>query len=167
MGASTLKMQSQDDWDIGRKLAARSTGAERSGVPNISDTERIEHKVICTVISGHTHHGIRIGQRERSSIYDIEDLNNQCDEVFIGGTPTEIEFELQLIARAPNNSGICKCCLSVLPAGTSDAPTEQETLLDLEFDASSQEALHFHIASSHFDSHSSYSVEMHWVLRPK
>eukprot|EP00425_Heterocapsa_triquetra_P013877 CAMPEP_0195127326 /NCGR_PEP_ID=MMETSP0448-20130528/136754_1 /TAXON_ID=66468 /ORGANISM="Heterocapsa triquestra, Strain CCMP 448" /LENGTH=66 /DNA_ID=CAMNT_0040165057 /DNA_START=21 /DNA_END=218 /DNA_ORIENTATION=+ len=66
-------MQSQDDWEIGRKSR---TG---SSVPNITDNEKIDHKVVCAVISGHMRHGIRIGQHERSSIYDIEELYGQCD----------------------------------------------------------------------------------------
>lgn len=160
-GSSWKAMQSQDDWEIGRK--------PRSGipVPNISDQEKIDHKVICAVISGHMQHGIRIGQRQRSSIYDIDDINNQCGEemVCIGGTPTEIEFELQLTAQAPNHCGICQCALAVLPAGAPDYPSkDQDTLMEIAFDASSEEALHFRISSSHFDSNSSYSVEMSWVF---
>jgi len=166
--ASTLKTmqsQSQDDWEIGRK-PLRSGGP--AGVPNISDAEKIDHKVICAVISGHMHHGIRIGQRERSSIYDIEDMSIQStDEVCIGGTPTEVEFELQLTAQAPNPGGICQCRLAVLPAGAPYMPTEKENLMNLAFDASSEEPLHFHISSNHFDSNSSYSVALNWVLRPR
>jgi len=165
--SSTLKtMQSQDDWEIGRKHAVRSTS--NAGMPNITDPEKIHHKVICAVISGHMQHGIRIGQRERSSIYDIEDMNNQCgDEVPLGGTPTEVEFELQLTTQAPNHCGICQCNLAVLPAGAPSNPTKEDRLLDLTFDASCEESLHFHIASIYFDFNSVYSVEMNWVLRPR
>lgn len=164
---STLKtMQSQDDWDIGPKLTVRPVRPDCS-VPNISDNAQIDHKVLCVVISGHMRHGIRIGRRERSSIYEIEDLcnNNQCgDEVCcVGGTPTEIEFELQLSAQAPNNFGICHCGLAVLPSGSHN---DDDTLFEIPFDASSEEPLYFHITSNHFDSNSSYSVEMNWVLRP-
>jgi len=55
------------DREIGRKpgLPIRSAGVP--SVPVISDNERIDHKVVCSVLSGHTHHGVRFGQRERSS----------------------------------------------------------------------------------------------------
>jgi len=166
VGSSSLKIpQSQDDGDIpsGRQHSSRRL----SDVANISGHEMIDHKVICAVISGHMHHGIRVGHRERGSIYDIEDLNNQCgDAVFIGGTPTEIEFQLQLTAQAPNHCGICQCRLAVLPAGTAGSLAEQDHLLGIIFNASYEEPLRFHIASTHFDSNSSYSVEMNWVLRP-
>ncbi len=72
-GPPTLKRMSQDDWEIGRKHSVR----QGSAVPNLTDNEKIEHKVVCAVITGHTRHGIRIGQRERSSIYDIEELYGQ------------------------------------------------------------------------------------------
>lgn len=166
-GSSTLKtIQAVDDFEIGRKNSGRAVGG--AGVPNISDNEKIDHKVICTVVTGHVHHGIRIGQRERSSIYDLEDCTNQNGvEVLIGGTPNEIEFELQLRAQAPNQCGICRCGLAVLPAKAPDLPASADHLLDLGFDASSEEPLQFHIASSHFDSNSSYSIEMNWVRRPR
>merc|ERR1719384_2026725 len=92
----TLKtMQSQDDWEIGRK--ARPSSA----VPNLGDSEKIDHKVICAVLSGGMRHGIRIGQIERSSIYNIEDLNSLDEDICsLGGTPTEVEFEVQLTVRA-------------------------------------------------------------------
>ena len=73
--AQTLKtMQSQDDWEIGRKSRATNS------VPNLGDNEKIDHKVVCAVISGHMRHGIRIGQHERSSIYDIEELYGQSEQ---------------------------------------------------------------------------------------
>jgi len=161
----TLKtMQSQDDWEIGRKLARPG-----SAVPNLSDNEKIDHKVNCAVISGHMRHGIRIGQQERSSIYAIEELYGQCEEVCIGGSPTEVEFELQLTVQAPSHCGICRCSLAVLPSDSARSmPPDRppEPLLEVGFDASAQEHLHFYISSSHFDSNSSFSIALNWVLRP-
>ncbi|CAE7258181.1 ppiA [Symbiodinium pilosum] len=79
----TLKtMQSQDDWDIGRTKTLRAP----NNMPELINNEKIEHKVVCAVISGHMRHGIRIGQRERSSIYDVEELYGQCGELCLGGT---------------------------------------------------------------------------------
>merc|ERR1712151_925702 len=53
---ATLKTMSQDDWEIGRKHT-------RSGPsvvpPNLSDSEKIDHKVVCAVITGHMRQGIR------------------------------------------------------------------------------------------------------------
>merc|ERR1712007_115928 len=95
-----------------------------NSVPNITDNEKIDHKVVCAVISGHMRHGIRIGQRERCSIYDVEELYGQCEEVWLGGTPTELEFELQLSVQGPNNSGICRCALAVLPSGAPTPPSD-------------------------------------------
>jgi hypothetical protein len=159
-------MQAQDDWEIGRKARNPSIG-----VPNLTDAEKIDHKVICAVISGNMRHGIRIGQRERCSIYDIEELygqsENEAQEVCLGGSPTEVEFELQLTVNAPNHCGICSCSLAVLPAGAHDRALEEEDLLlKMVFDASVEEHLHFLITSSHFDSNSSYSVALNWVLCP-
>lgn len=160
-GSITLKtIPSQDDYEMGRGRGVR-TG---SSVPNITDNEKIDHKVVCAVISGHTRHGIRIGQRERSSIYDIEELNGQCEEVYVGGSPSEVEFELQLTVQAPNQCGICRCAFAVLPAGSHDQA--QDPLMEVGFDASAEEHLHFYISSSYFDSNSSYSVSLNWVLRP-
>jgi len=171
-------IQSQDDWEIGRKHAVRPSSSS-AGVPNISDNEKIDHKVICAVISGHMRHGIRIGQREKCSIYDIEDLPSAHaqtgttqigDEVCcVGGTPTEVEFDLQLTAQAPNHCGICRCRLAVLPAGSlgGNDKDADAALMELIFDASAEEPLHFHITSSHFDSNSSYSVALNWVLPPR
>merc|ERR1719229_130526 len=156
----------QDDWEMGRKQS-RAGGA----LANFSDnTERIDHKVVCTVISGHMRHGFRIGQRERSSIYVIEKLHDQCDEVFVGGSPTEVELELQLTVQAPSHCGICQCTLAVLPsdrargAAVPDEPSEP--LLEVSFNASAEEHLQLNISSSHFDSNSFYSIALNWVLRP-
>lgn len=159
----TLKsMQSQDDWEIGRK--ARSG----SSMPNIfSDNEKIDHKVICAVVSGHIRHGIRIGQRDRTSIYEIEDLTGQSESASIGGSPTEVDFQLQLYAEAPNICGISRCALAVLPANAPAHCEPQHKLMELGFDASAEEHLFFHISSSHFDSNSSYSVDLNWVLCPR
>jgi len=153
-------MQSQDDWEIGRKLARPG-----SAVPNLSDNEKIDHKVVCAVISGHMRHGIRIGQHERSSIYAIEELYGQCEEVSVGGSPTEVEFELQLTVQAPSHCGICRCALAVLPSNLR-SPGPPEPLLEVAFDASAEEHLHFQISSSYFDSNSSFSIALNWVLRP-
>merc|ERR1712190_128123 len=131
---ATLKtMQSQDDCEIGRK----HTRGPGSSVPNLSDNEKIDHKVVCAVITGHIRHGIRIRQHERSSIYGIEELNGQCDEVCLGGSPTEVEFELQLSVQAPTHCGICRCTLAVLPSGgylgaAADHPPDP--LLEVSFD---------------------------------
>jgi len=167
-GTPRLGMQAQDDWEIGRKTRSGSA------VPNLIDAEKIDHKVTCAVISGHMRHGIRIGQRERCSIYDIEELygQGQGDEAqthkaCLGGSPTEVEFELQLTVQAPNHCGICRCALAVLPAGAHDRALDgQDPLLKMVFDVSVEEHLHFIIASSHFDSNSSYSVALNWVLCP-
>ncbi|CAE7222324.1 ppiA [Symbiodinium microadriaticum] len=162
----TLKtMQSQDDWDIGRTKTLRAP----NNMPELMNNEKIEHKVVCAVISGHMRHGIRIGQRERSSIYDVEELYGQCGEVCLGGSPTEVEFELQLKVQAPSPCGICRCSLSVYqPEGVNSEPPEQpaEALLEVSFDASAEEHLHFYISSSYFDSNSTYNVALNWVLRP-
>ncbi|CAE7525967.1 BTBD2 [Symbiodinium natans] len=182
----TLKtMQSQDDWDIGRTKTLRAP----NNMPELMNNEKIEHKVVCAVISGHMRHGIRIGQRERSSIYDVEELYGQCGEVCLGGSPTEVEFELQLKVQAPSPCGICRCSLAVLqPEGANSEPPEQpaEALLEVSFDASAEEHLHFYISSSYFDSNSTYNVAsacapcsarawtllcpdqvaLNWVLRP-
>ncbi|CAJ1348587.1 unnamed protein product, partial [Effrenium voratum] len=128
----TLKtMQSQDDWDIGRTKTLRPPNS----MADLINTEKIEHKVVCAVISGHMRHGIRIGQRERSSIYDIEELYGQNEEVCIGGSPTEVEFELQLKVQAPSPCGICRCSLALL-----QPPLEQsaEPLMEVSFDASAE-----------------------------
>mmetsp|Transcript_53888 Transcript_53888/g.98523 ORF Transcript_53888/g.98523 Transcript_53888/m.98523 type:complete len:772 (-) Transcript_53888:84-2399(-) len=163
MGINLKTMQSQDDWDIGRKHTRQSATV----VPNISENEKIEHRVIAAVLCGHVRHGIRICQRERSSIYYIEELDlqvsGQSEEVTIGGSPTEVEFELQLTAQAPDHCGICQCVLAVLPAGLSEA-NQQDTLMQIVFKSSAEEPLHFQICSSHFDFNSSYSVELAWVL---
>ncbi|CAK0855853.1 unnamed protein product [Prorocentrum cordatum] len=162
-GLATLKtMQSQDDWEVGRRNAASRSGSVVSTFG--ADNERIDHKVVLAVISGHARHGIRIGQHERSSIYSIEDLYGQGEEVCLGGSPTEVEFELQLTARAPSKCGICSCTLAVLPPGTREYPPNP--LLEVAFDASAEEHLHFYISSSHFDSNSTYGVALNWVLRP-
>jgi hypothetical protein len=157
----TLKMwQSQDDGEIGRK------GRPGSAVPTFgADAERIDHKIVLAVISGHMRHGIRIGQHERSSIYNIEELHVQGEEVFLGGSPTEVEFELQLTVRAPSKCGICSCSLAVLPAGAQESPPDP--LLEVAFDASAEEHLHFYISSSYFDSNSTYGVALNWVLRSR
>jgi len=95
-------------------------------------------------------------------------MHAQCgDEVVIGGTPTEIEFELQLIIGAPNNCGICKSRFVVLPAGAPLKATSQDHLMEVSFESSVEEPIYFHISSSHFDFNSSYSVEMNWVPRPR
>jgi len=161
-------MQSQDDSEIGRPVRTTGLGpplldvdSRRNPVPNFGDHEKIDHKVNCAVVSGHVRHGIRIGQRERSSIYEVEELNGQCDEVFIGGSPTEVEFELQLIAQAPNVCGIFRCSLAVLPTGTADDQASK-ALMEMLFDASAEEQMSFHISSSHFDSNSSYIVSLNW-----
>jgi len=161
--AQTLKtMQSQDDWEIGRKSRATNS------VPNLGDNEKIDHKVVCAVISGHMRHGIRIGQHERSSIYDIEELYGQCDDVsYLGGSPTEVEFELQLTVQAPSHCGICRCSLAVLPSEgyTRRAPGGQSVdhpLAEVSFDASAEEHLRFYISSNHFDSNSTYDVALSW-----
>jgi len=172
--------QSQDDWEIGRP-GVRSPGnlpswgvgsasldldSRRNSVPNFGDHEKIDHKVICAVVSGHMRHGIRIGQRERTSIYEVEELYSQCDEICIGGSPTEVDFELQLTAQAPNLCGIVRCSLAVLPTGAPDYQSLRDPLMEILFDASAEEQLHFHVSSSHFDSNSSYIVSLNWVLRP-
>lgn len=162
-GPTTLMrtMQSQDDWDIGRTKPTRATNS----VPDLTNTEKIPHKVICGVISGHMRHGFRIGQRERSSIYDIEELGSEGGGICLGGSPTEVEFELLLRVQAPGPCGICCCTLVVLqPEDTCSQPPEP--LLEVSFDASAEEPLHFHLSSSHFDSNSTYSVDLNWVLRP-
>ncbi|CAE8607418.1 unnamed protein product [Polarella glacialis] len=151
-GAAPRLKTSQDDWEVGRK-------AVRTG-PALTDNEKIDHKVVCAVISGHVRHGIRIGQRERSSIYDIEELTGQCEDVALGGTSTEVEFELLLKVQAPDVCGICKCTLAVLP------PESLEPLLEVSFDASAEEHLHFYLSSSYFDTNSSYTVALNWLLRP-
>eukprot|EP00930_Biecheleria_cincta_P026288 TRINITY_DN18548_c1_g1_i1.p1 TRINITY_DN18548_c1_g1~~TRINITY_DN18548_c1_g1_i1.p1 ORF type:complete len:782 (-),score=120.18 TRINITY_DN18548_c1_g1_i1:182-2527(-) len=158
-GPPTLRtMQSQDDWDIGRTKPTRATNS----VPDLANAEKIKHKVICGVISGHMRHGIRIGQRERSSIYDIEELSSESGGICLGGSPTEVEFELLLRVQAPGPCGICCCSLVVLQPD-SQPP---EPLMEVSFDASAEEPLHFHLSSSHFDSNSTYSVDLNWVLRP-
>eukprot|EP00419_Tripos_fusus_P008410 CAMPEP_0172675300 /NCGR_PEP_ID=MMETSP1074-20121228/13189_1 /TAXON_ID=2916 /ORGANISM="Ceratium fusus, Strain PA161109" /LENGTH=699 /DNA_ID=CAMNT_0013492753 /DNA_START=266 /DNA_END=2363 /DNA_ORIENTATION=- len=153
-------MQSQDDLEIGRKQNFH--GRPGGQVPNISENEKIDHKVVCAVLSGHMSHGIRIGQHERSSIYVLGDLNGQGEEVFVGGTPTEVEFELQLTVQAPNHCGICQCILAVLP---SDGVSSAGPVLEVAFDASAEEQLQYHISSLHFDSNSSYNIALNWVLR--
>lgn len=163
----TLKtMQSQDDWEIGRTKTLRppNTGC----FPDLINNEKIEHKVVCAVISGQMRHGIRIGQRERSSIYDIEELYGHSEELCLGGSPTEVEFELQLKVQAPSPCGICRCSLAVLQPESATSPLEQsnDALLEVSFDASAEEHLHFYISSSYFDSNSSYTVALNWVLRP-
>merc|ERR1712048_396024 len=112
--------------------------------------------------------GVRIGQRERSSIYDIEDIYGQCEEVCVGGSPTEVEFELQLSVQAPSKCGICHCILAVLPSegGRAVNIDRRDPLLEVSFDASAEEQIHFYISSSHFDSNSSYIIALNWVLRP-
>jgi len=189
----TLKtMQSQDDWEIGSRKARPS-----SAVPNLGDSEKIDHKVICAVLSGGMRHGIRLGQIERSSIYNIEDLNALDEDICsLGGSPTEVEFELQLTVRGPSPTGICRCSLAVMPSGGGTCgPRDHSTLgrasgktvgsiaseghsmgtcgagqsqplLEVCFDASAEEHLHFHVSSHHFDSNSSYNVALNWVLRP-
>merc|ERR1712129_29727 len=152
-------MQSQDDGEIGRKQNFHGRPGEQ--VPNISENEKIDHKVVCAVHSGHMSHGIRIGQHERSSIYILGDLNGQCEEVYVGGTPTEIEFQLQLKVQAANHCGICQCILAVLP---SNGVSSAGPLLEVGFDASAEEQLQFHISSGHFDSNSSYNIALNWVL---
>lgn len=158
-GPSMLKtVQSQDDWEIGRKVRSVSS------VPNITDNEVIPHKVVCAVVSGHMRHGFTVGQRERTSIYEIEDLSGQQEDACLGGSPTEVEFELQLAVQSPSRCGICRCALSVLPVGPPDGSAEP--LLKMVFDASSEEALHVYISSSQFHSNSSYAVALNWVLGP-
>eukprot|EP00929_Paragymnodinium_shiwhaense_P115443 TRINITY_DN8431_c0_g1_i1.p1 TRINITY_DN8431_c0_g1~~TRINITY_DN8431_c0_g1_i1.p1 ORF type:complete len:799 (-),score=142.36 TRINITY_DN8431_c0_g1_i1:117-2513(-) len=165
----TWSSYSQDDGDIGRKLGTSTPPGRAPSmiggppVPNLTDTEKIDHKVVCAVISGHMRHGIRIGQRERCSIYDIEDLYGQHDEVSLGGTATELEFELQLTVKAANHCGICQCALAVLPAGADEAQLDE--LVQIQFEASAEEQLRFYISSSHFDSNSCYCVLLNWVLR--
>lgn len=165
----TLKtMQSQDDWEIGRTKTLRPSNA--GCFPDLINNEKIEHKVVCAVISGQMRHGIRLGQRERSSIYDIEELygHRDSEEVCLGGSPTEVEFELQLKVQAPSPCGICRCSLAVLQPESANGPLEQsnDALLEVSFDASAEEHLHFYISSSYFDSNSSYTVALNWVLRP-
>lgn len=158
-GPSMLKtVQSQDDWEIGRKVRSVSS------VPNITDNEVIPHKVVCAVVSGHMRHGFTVGQRERTSIYEIEDLSGQQEDACLGGSPTEVEFELQLAVQSPSRCGICRCALSVLPVGPPDGSAEP--LLKMVFAASSEEALHVYISSSQFHSNSSYAVALNWVLGP-
>eukprot|EP00929_Paragymnodinium_shiwhaense_P115444 TRINITY_DN8431_c0_g2_i1.p1 TRINITY_DN8431_c0_g2~~TRINITY_DN8431_c0_g2_i1.p1 ORF type:complete len:813 (-),score=143.84 TRINITY_DN8431_c0_g2_i1:712-3150(-) len=162
---------SQDDGDMGRNYKlGTSTPPNRAPVmagpqvPNLTDSEKIDHKVVCAVISGHMRHGIRIGQRERCSIYDIEDLYGQHGEVCLGGTATELEFELQLTVQATNHCGICQCELAVLPSGAPEG--HLDPLVQIGFEASAEEQLRFYISSSHFDSNSCYCVSLNWVLRP-
>lgn len=159
--APAFRLQAQDDWEIGRKLSSSRPG---SAMP-ITDNEKIDHKVVCAVVSGQMQHGIRIGQRDRCSIYDIEELYGQCDEVSLGGEASEVEFELQLTVQAPNHCGICRCGLAVHTAGVPDRGA-MEPLLEMVFDVSVEEPLHFNISSCHFDSNSTYSVSLNWVLRP-
>lgn len=71
---------------------------------------------------------------------------------------------MQLTVQAPNRCGICRCALAVLPAGAPDRALDP--LLEMVFDVSVEEHLHFYISSSHFDSNSNYSVALNWVLRP-
>jgi len=157
--SGTLRPQSQDDWEIGRKQNFH--GRPGGQVPNMNENEKIDHKVVCAVHSGHMSHGIRIGQHERSSIYVLGDLNGQGEEVYVGGTPTEVEFQLQLTVQAPNHCGICQCILAVLP---SNGVSSAGPLLEVGFDASAEEQLQFHISSVHFDSNSSYNIALNRVL---
>ena len=195
-------MKSQDDWEIGRSktLRPQATGC----FPELMNSEKIEHKVVCAVISGQMRHGIRIGQRERSSIYDIEELYGQSEEVCLGGSPTEVEFELQLKVQAPSTAGpvfrvskricfeetgksmvfiwfssvfidmswiflelprrlpgpcgICRCSLELLQPESPQLEQSNDALMEVSFDASAEEHLHFYISSSYFDSNSIYTA---------
>lgn len=159
--SGTLRpMQSQDDWEIGRK--PNFHGRPGGQVPNISENEKIDHKVVCAVLTGHMSHGIRIGQQDQSSLYVLADLNGQGEEVYVGGTPTQVDFDLQLTVQAPNHCGICQCILAVLPSHGVASP-----LLEVAFDASAEEQLQFNISSVHFDSNSSYNIALNWVLRDR
>eukprot|EP00928_Gymnodinium_smaydae_P008123 TRINITY_DN12940_c0_g3_i1.p1 TRINITY_DN12940_c0_g3~~TRINITY_DN12940_c0_g3_i1.p1 ORF type:complete len:874 (-),score=183.43 TRINITY_DN12940_c0_g3_i1:57-2579(-) len=158
-------LHSQDDWEIGRTRSSAPSRPISQAVPNLTDNEKIDHRVICAVMSGQMQQGIRISQRERAGIYDIEELYGQCDEVSLGGQACEVEFELQLTVKAPDHCGICCCALAVLPAGAPAVETT-DTLLEMVFNVSVEEPLHFHISSAYFDSNSSYSVALNWVLRP-
>eukprot|EP00913_Durusdinium_trenchii_P021036 g19769.t1 len=155
----------EDDWEIGRTKTLRPSNA--GCFPDLINNEKIEHKVVCAVISGQMRHGIRLGQREpgaseteeqnneirhrprlnqwvmRSSIYDIEELygHRDSEEVCLGGSPTEVEFELQLKVQAPSPCGICRCSLAVLQPESANGPLEQsnDALLEVSFDASAEE----------------------------
>eukprot|EP00971_Amphidinium_carterae_P012135 239006-Amphidinium_carterae.1 len=107
----------------------------------------------------------RCARRMNPSDCQVEELYGQCEETCIGGSPTEVDFELQLTAQAPNLCGIVRCCLAVLPTGAPDYQSSRDPLMEIIFDASAQEQLHFHISSSYFDSHSSYNISLKWVLR--
>eukprot|EP00397_Hematodinium_sp_SG-2012_P016441 GEMP01016772.1.p1 GENE.GEMP01016772.1~~GEMP01016772.1.p1 ORF type:complete len:579 (+),score=113.46 GEMP01016772.1:133-1869(+) len=161
LDTSAMKTMSQDDFDVGTFGGSSAVGVrvrQHANIPSfqVPEQTRIEHLVICGIISGRMRHGVTVAQEDRTSLYKVA-IGEQS--VILGGTSTSVEFELEFQISEPNSCGICQCTLQLHGMiADGDAP-----LLEEAFSASAQEALHFFICSTNFDANSSYQVELKWV----
>merc|ERR1712217_628707 len=119
------------------------------------DNEQVDHHILCGVCSsGHERHGLRVSQRERNAIYQVEDLNGK-QSLNIGGTMSTVTFDLELETGDASPCGIRRCRFALL--------RNTHVLMEEAFDTSEKVPLRFYISSAYFDKNSSYTVSIKWL----
>eukprot|EP00397_Hematodinium_sp_SG-2012_P034727 GEMP01037271.1.p1 GENE.GEMP01037271.1~~GEMP01037271.1.p1 ORF type:complete len:556 (+),score=53.10 GEMP01037271.1:20-1687(+) len=155
-------------WDRNVDSDASSEGGDRlqtpfgrrgmlSGNGNGKDSDdQVLHALIIGLNCGGTKVGIRVSQRDDNAIYSLE-YHGMAKKrnIQIGGTTTDVTFDVQLQIGEPNAAGLSKCKVTALSLSGA-------VLMDHAFDISSFVMSNFYITSSQLDSQTSFTVKLNW-----